>query len=117
MNEPIRTERTHGIGQRLDASQRASLLQVRYTPGYEILLDLIEQICIEQETRLINQEARDEEGIVAEHRMAKAFWQVFVTLQTKVEVEIAIHLGLEADAKRQAEEEASYDPDQEILKA
>jgi hypothetical protein len=114
MNQ-IRTERTHGLTERLDAAERGALVQLRHTPGYEVLLDLMERACIAQETKLINAPVEDTELILAEHKMSKAFWQVFQTMQQLVETEIDIHLGLESERKAADEAEDSYDPDQEIL--
>lgn len=116
MTEAIRTERTHGLREHLNASQRSSLLQVRHMPGYDVLLDLMEKACIEQETRLINVEVDQAETIVAEHRMAKAFWQVFTSLQKKVETEIAIQLGLDDETAARRSEADNYDPAQELLR-
>lgn len=111
----VRTERSLGLQARLNASQRTSLVQVRHMPGYEVLLDMMEKACIEQETKLINVDTGDEKQIVAEHRMSKAFWQVFVSMQKQVETEISIHLGIEADERARAQEDDELDPDQEIL--
>lgn len=115
MNE-VRTERTHGIRAGLDASARGSLLQIRHMPGYEVLLDLMEQACIEQESKLILSPVSEPDKIVAEHRLAQAYWQVFVTLQQKVERELAEHLGQIADRKYRVEQEESFDEDQQILR-
>jgi hypothetical protein len=111
----IRTERSHGLQERLNGSERASLVQIRHMPGYEVLLDMMEKACIEQETRLINTPVANARKIVAEHRMSKAFWQVFTSFQRQVETEINIHLGLQAEeSQRKASEDE--DPDQQLLR-
>lgn len=114
MSEMIRSERTHGLKERLNAGERAHLLVVRNMPGYQVLLDIMEKACIEQETRLINVPVDNEALIVAEHRMAKAFWQVFTGVQNKVEEEINIHLNLESEKKAAQNEADNYDEDQEL---
>ena len=116
MNNEIRTERTHGLKDALTSRQRAALVSIRHAEGYEALLDLIEMCCIEQETRLINAEVSDTEKILAEHRMAKAFWQIFQGVQKKVEVEIAIHTGLLEDQQYRRQNAEQYDEAQELLR-
>lgn len=112
----IRDERSHGIKERLDPSERGHLLQLRYSPGYEVLLDLIEMLCIEQETRLINAPAENEAEILAEHKMAKAFWQVFTGLQKKVATEVNIQLQIEMEIKDRDQQRDEFDEEQQILK-
>lgn len=116
MSDETRTERTQGLKERLIPAERAALLQIRHTDGYEVLLDIMEKACVEQETRLINLDVSEEPRILAEHKMAKAFWQVFVALQTKVEVEISIHLAAIADAEQHDVDRENFDPEQEMLK-
>jgi hypothetical protein len=116
MSEDIRDERTHGLKDHLTPSQRARLLSLRRSDGYEVLLDLMEMCCIEQETKLINVDVKDESGIIAEHRMAKAFWQVFTSLQKKVEVEVMLHTTAEEEARLARQEEEGEDPAQRILR-
>lgn len=116
MSEEIRDERTQGLQERLSPAQRSALLQIRYTPGYEAILDVMEMACIEQETRLINVEVDKPETIVAEHRMAKAFWQVFTAVQKKIEAEINAQLRIEEDAKYERQQANSRDEQQETLR-
>jgi hypothetical protein len=112
----IRTERTHGLKDQLSSRGRAGLVSIRHSDGYEALLDLMEMCCVEQETRLINVEVENTEKVVAEHKMSKAFWQVFVGLQKKVEVEIALHLGLLEDQQQRKQAADEYDETQQLLR-
>lgn len=115
MSDAIRTERTHGTGEDLTEVERGALMQLRYTPGYQVLLDMMERACISQETKLINAEVDEPETILAEHRMSKAFWQVFQSMQKQVEREVAIHLGFEQERKEKKQEAENFEPDQDIL--
>lgn len=116
ITDQVRTERSYGMQGHLDAGQRASLLQVRNMPGYEVLLDLIEKLCIEQETKLINTETTAERDIIAEHRMAKAFWQIFAGLQKQVNREINLHMQELQSVVENAAARANYDEDQTLLR-
>jgi hypothetical protein len=116
VSDEIRDERTHGLRDHLTPSQRARLLTLQRSDGWEVLLDLMEMCCIEQETKLINVEVKDESGIIAEHRMAKAFWQVFTSLQKKVAVEVQMHLMSEEEARLARLEQEGEDPEQTILR-
>lgn len=116
MSEEIRTDRTHGLKERLPAGARGHLVQIRYMPGYDVILDLIEMCCIEQETRLINVPVEDEKTIIAEHKMSKAFWQVFQAIQKKVESEVNIQLQLDQERKAEQEDSDDYDPEQQMLR-
>jgi hypothetical protein len=111
----IRTARSHGVREKLNSGERTALIQIRSMPGYEVLLDLMEMSCIEQESKLINTPVDRPDSVLAEHRMSKAFWQVFQAVQKKVEFEIALQLGMEADRKA-AMDEGDEDPDQILLR-
>lgn len=91
----------------LTADRRSLLFSFRHHPGYEVFLDMMESVCVEQETVLINAPASETAVVLAEHTMAKAFWQVFVATQKKVEFECAEHLSAakrKEDEKEQADE-------------
>ena len=92
--DEIRTERSFDLKGKLSMQQQEALFALRQSAGYSTLLDVIEMACIEQETRLINVDVTEPERIIAEHRMAKAFWQIFVALQKKVEYECNEYVGL-----------------------
>jgi hypothetical protein len=111
----VRTERSHGLQDRLNATERSHLMSIRHTEGYEVLLDIMERACIAQETNIINCAPEDREKIYSEFLLSKAFWQVFVSMQKMVEFEVMVHKGIEAEeaAKRLAMYE---DPEQAILR-
>ena len=83
MNEPIRSERSFGVTANLTAQQRRNLMAIRNTEEWQTVLDVMEMCCIEVETRLINTKPEDETEVLANHKMAKAAWQIFTHLQEK----------------------------------
>ena len=88
MSEPtIRTERTFGVTAELQPVQRRNLHNLEHSEIYPDLLDVMEMVCIEMETRLINTDAADEASVLANHRMAKAAWQIFTYMQEKIHSE------------------------------
>jgi hypothetical protein len=90
---PIRTERTFGVTAELRPIQRRNLLNLIRSEMYPDLLDVMEIVCIETETRLINTDAADEKSVLANHRMAKAAWQMFTHMQEKIEFETKLYLS------------------------
>ena len=85
----IRTERRFGVTSQLTPEARRALFVLRQQDGWPVLLDVIEMVCIETETELINTAPEEEAAILAKHKMSKAAWQVFTHLQEKVEDEIS----------------------------
>ena len=75
----------------LSFPDRAALAAIVRSEGYRVLLDVMEAVCHEQDTRLINTDVRDEAGIVAEHRKAQAMWQIFDEMQAKVLLASKMH--------------------------
>lgn len=92
MTEAIRTERTFGVTSELRPAQRRNLLAFRNSEVYPDVLDVMEMVCIETETKLINTEPANEAEVLANHRMAKAAWQMFTHMQEKIEYEAAAFL-------------------------
>lgn len=89
----VRTERRFGVTAELTAQQRRNLFQVRNTEAWSDVLDVMEMCCIETETHLINTDADDEAAVLANHKMAKAAWQIFTHLQQKIDDEISHYLS------------------------
>jgi len=87
MTEPIRTGRTFGVTSELKPSQRRNLLALRNSEVYPDVLDVMEMVCIETETNLINTDPANEAAVLANHKMAKAAWQMFTHMQEKIESE------------------------------
>jgi hypothetical protein len=89
MNETvqIRTERSFGVTAELKPEQRRNLLNLVRSEVYPNLLDVLEMVCIETETQLINTDPADAAAVLANHRMAKAAWQMFTHMQVKIEEE------------------------------
>lgn len=92
MIEPIRTERTFGVTSELRPIQRRNLLAFRNSEVYPDVLDVMEMVCIETETKLINTDAADEAAVLANHKMAKAAWQMFTHVQEKISAEATAYL-------------------------
>jgi|GEM_PF-2970961 len=95
----MRQPNTAGLRSKLTKMQQGHLYQLSEQPGYQVLLDVIEMACVEQDTKLINTDPAEPETVLAEHRMSKAFWQIFVAIQKKVEYEREEFLAV----RRQAE--------------
>jgi hypothetical protein len=97
MTQPeIRTERTFGVTAELEPQQRRNLLALIHSEVYPDLLDVMEMVCIETETALINTDAADSEAVLANHKMAKAAWQMFTHMQEKIEMETKLFLASQA---------------------
>jgi hypothetical protein len=93
MESTIRTERTFGVTAQLRQTQRRNLLNLLNSEIYPDLLDVMEMVCIEKETELINTDPANELAVLANHRMAKAAWQVFTHMQEKIEAETKLFLA------------------------
>jgi hypothetical protein len=89
----IRTERRFGVTAELTPLQRRNLFQVRNSEAWSDVLDVMEMCCIEIETQLINTAADREAEVLANHKMAKAAWQIFTHLQQKMDDEVASYLS------------------------
>jgi hypothetical protein len=87
-----RTERTFGVTAELRPAQRRNLLALINSEVYPDVLDVLEMVCIETETKLINTDPADSRAVLANHRMAKAAWQMFTHMQEKIATEAANHL-------------------------
>lgn len=88
----IRTERSFGVTGELRPMQRQHLLAFVNSEVYPDVLDVLEMVCIETETKLINTEPANEAEVLANHRMAKAAWQMFTHMQEKIATEAAAYL-------------------------
>jgi hypothetical protein len=89
----IRTERRFGVTSELTMMQRRNLLSIRESEAWPDVLDVMEMCCIEIETRLINTDPEREAEVLANHKMAKAAWQIFTHLQQKMQDEITLYLA------------------------
>ena len=92
MIEEIRTERTFGVTSELKPAQRMRLLALSNSEVYPDVLDVMEMVCIEEETKLINTDPADEAAVLANHKMAKAAWLIFTHLQEKITSEGRLYL-------------------------
>ena len=88
-----RTERSFGVTSELNEEGRRQLFVIRNGEGWRYVLDVMEMCCIEMETKLINTEPAAEADVLANHRMARAAWQIFTHLQAKIDDEISLYLS------------------------
>lgn len=88
----VRTERTFGVTAELKPTQRRNLTALKDSEVYQDILDVMEMVCIETESKLINTEAEDEAAVLANHKMAKAAWQLFIHVQEKIAQESQLYL-------------------------
>jgi hypothetical protein len=93
MSEAVRTERRFGVTATLTAQARRNIMQVRNSAEWQDVLDVMEMVCIETEAALINTDAEQELEVLANHKMAKAAWQIFTHLQEKIDSEISLYLN------------------------
>lgn len=91
MNE-IRTERTFGVTAELKPRQRQHLQNLMESEVYTDLLDVLEMVCIETETTLINTDPAKPEEVLANHHMAKSAWQMFTHMQEKIAHEANVYV-------------------------
>jgi hypothetical protein len=87
----LRTARRFGVTSQLDEAARSRLFSLRVHAGWDDLLDVMEMVCIEQESSLINTDVDKEAAILANHRMSKAAWQMFIHFQERIDYEISRH--------------------------
>lgn len=90
-DNPIREERRFGVTSQLQPHQRMHLLAMRESDAWPDLLDVMEMVCIERETDLINTDPADKERVLENHKMAKAAWLIFTHMQLKVDAEISLY--------------------------
>lgn len=88
----LRTERSFGVTAQLTSNQRARLHAFRESDTYNDVLDVLEMVCIEKESELINTSPADRAAVLAHHQMAKAAWQIFTHIQDKIASETHLYL-------------------------
>jgi hypothetical protein len=57
---------------------------------------VLEMVCIEKESMLLNTDAADEPAVLANHKMAKAAWQIFTHMQEKIDTEAKLYMASQA---------------------
>jgi hypothetical protein len=93
MTSGTRTERRFGVTAKQTPNAIARLYALRLSETWEDLLDVMEQVCIEIESTLINTDADCEAEVLANHKMSKAAWQLFVHMQRKVDECLSTYLA------------------------
>jgi hypothetical protein len=85
MASKIRSERRFGVTATISPVAARNLFVLLNSETWNDLLDVMEQCCIEVETRLINTDADREAEVLANHKMSKAAWMLFTHMQQKIE--------------------------------
>lgn len=88
-----RTERRFGVTAQQTPNAIARLYALRVSETWDDLLDVMEQVCIEVESRLINTDAEKENEVLANHKMSKSAWMVFIHMQEKVDACLNAYLS------------------------
>lgn len=68
----------------LDNVQKARLQSIILSPGYEVILDVLEQECARAETELLQVQPEQRDKVLAYHTRAQAFRLLFERFQTAV---------------------------------
>jgi hypothetical protein len=98
MTDPERrTERTFGVTAELKPIQRRNLLNLRNSEVYPDLLDVMEMVCIETESVLMNTDPANKSAVLENHKMAKAAWLVFIHMQDKIAEESKLFLSSQVE--------------------
>lgn len=116
-DDSVRQPNTAGTRSKLTGPQRQALFTLSESYGYQVLLDVMEMACIENDTNLINADGTDPELVLNLHRMSKARWQIFVAIQKKVEYERGEYLGQQQKQDEEADEPSDEELDTEILES
>ena len=87
MEPTIRTGRTFGVTAELTPVQRRNLHNLLHSEIWPDLCDVLEMVCIETETVLINTDPAEKARVLESHKMAKAAWQIFEHMQQRVHEE------------------------------
>src|SRR5215467_5339265 len=81
----------------LTNEERISLLNLSRTPGWQVLLDLMEQECTKAETEHFQVKPEEEAKVIASHNTARAMRVFFERVQKAVYYELN-ELNVEANA-------------------
>jgi hypothetical protein len=93
LNLKPRTERRFGVTADLSPGAVARLYSLRISETWEDLLDVMEQVCIEVESKLINTAPENSDEVLANHKMTKAAWMLFVHMQERVDASLNTYLS------------------------
>lgn len=95
----------------LNETQRTHLLSVIQSPGYTVMLDIMERACLQQQTRMVNAPTDNDPMVLAEHKITKAMWGFFIAVQKNVEWEInELYSSLEGQPVGPGGDENILDP-------
>lgn len=101
----VRTERTLSVMDvPIKGEDKLFLSQLYNGPHFEAFLNLMERSCIEQDTRLINTDVKDQQAVLAQHCMSKAMWLLFTEIQLKIK---RCHDEMMRDEERETEPQQS----------
>lgn len=85
--QSVRTGRTFGVTAELKPTQRRNLFNLLHSEIWPDLCDVLEMVCIETETALINTDPAERIKVLENHKMAKAAWQLFEHMQNRIFLE------------------------------
>lgn len=107
----IREHRTLSVkDQALTEAELAMLSELSMDPRYQVLLDVMERACIEQETALINCPVEQPERILGEHAVSQAAWKFFTYIQRQVQNAHIHRTGIQAEPEPLSETERILGP-------
>lgn len=86
--------------------ERLALQALATSPGYNVLMDLMETQCILQDAAVMSVPVEEEKKIVAEQRVAVAKWEFFASLKKQIEFELG-------ELKGEAQQGAAGDGEEE----
>jgi L-rhamnose mutarotase len=84
MNGELRTERRVGVTATVTPSAARNLFALVHSETWPDLLDVLERCCIEIETILINTDPSEKLKVLENHKLSKAAWVIFETMQDKI---------------------------------
>lgn len=86
---PVRGTHTRAFSpEPLTNRDRQDLVSIKESPGYNVVLKLMEGECESFVTELLNTNPASEAEVIAKHRMAKMAWSFFIRFQKRIEFEV-----------------------------
>lgn len=81
---------------KLNEAQLAKLLGTYRTDGCQVIIDILESICVDAENEFIGDHPKDKEMILAHHSIMYAQRAMFIEFQRQVEEAAATAMGIPA---------------------
>lgn len=106
---PVIASESQPTKTKLDRLKRESLYQMTQLPGYKVMLELMEMICILQDAHLMAVDAADEKRVLAEHRITQAQWNFFSQIQKQIAYECNELIGPKDENEEKTTEQAAIE--------